>query len=567
LNEEQELLNIVQSSFRDFLKLCFLRYLNLPEPTPLQYEIADYMQYGGNLSIILSYRSAAKSTIAQCFVCWVALNNSNAKFSVLSANFDKAKEFCFAVKKLISMMPILQHLEPRRDNDDRTSVVSFDFASKTVLTQDPSVRCKGIFSNVTGGRADYIICDDIEVPDNCDSAEKRERLIARCEELLPLRVTENSKVLYLGTPHSEDSIYNKLKQSNFKRRIWPLRYPYLNKLDHYDGDLTPSIQEKVINNPDLQWKSADPRRYDDFAVDKISSTMSPAKFMFQYMLDTTLSDEEKHPLKLKNFIIADLEDPDRGPAYIYYSSEKQDPDIKLLHVALPGDRAYLHGEKGNAIPYEEHKTTMVIDPSGRGTDETSYSIIKFLNSKLFIMDCGGYIEGSTPKTMIGLAESIKKYKVKKVYIEDNYNGQAFGNLLKQYLRDYPCSIDYFWSSTKKEERIINKLEVMLLNHKLVIDKKLVLKDIALCQDDKTRPYSLLYQLTHIARVSGCLLHDDRLDSLAENVGYFSDSLMKSEEQALIEYQQRLRDEEIDRFLARAGRQRNQLWNQDMSETW
>ncbi len=42
---------------------------------------------------------------------------------------------------------------------------------------------KGIGANITGLRADLIICDDVEVPKNCDTALKRMDMEEKLEEL------------------------------------------------------------------------------------------------------------------------------------------------------------------------------------------------------------------------------------------------------------------------------------------------------------------------------------------------------------------------------------------------
>lgn len=72
--------------------------------------------------------------------------------------------------------------------------------------RDPSCSSAGAMSNVTASRATKAIFDDVEVPKNIKTAESRELLRLRLSEATHVLVPGGKK-LYIGTPHTVDSIY------------------------------------------------------------------------------------------------------------------------------------------------------------------------------------------------------------------------------------------------------------------------------------------------------------------------------------------------------------------------
>lgn len=72
-----------------------------------------------------------------------------------------------------------------------------------------SMVAKGIISNVTGGRATEVQNDDIEVPRNIKTPELREKLRANLAEQINILVPGGTE-LYIGTPHTHDSLYDEL---------------------------------------------------------------------------------------------------------------------------------------------------------------------------------------------------------------------------------------------------------------------------------------------------------------------------------------------------------------------
>ena len=133
------------------------RFLGLPDPTPNQLDFAYWLQHGPRRQVDEAFRGMGKSWIVAAYVVWRLRQDPERKFMVVSASKDRADNFTTFTLQLIREMPILQCLIPREDQ--RCSKVSFDVAP-TSPAQAPSVTSKGIFSQLTGGRADEIVADD-----------------------------------------------------------------------------------------------------------------------------------------------------------------------------------------------------------------------------------------------------------------------------------------------------------------------------------------------------------------------------------------------------------------------
>ena len=73
---------------------------------------------------------------------------------------------------------------------------------------------------LTGSRADRIIADDIEIPKNSETQLMQDKLSELVKEFdAVLKPLEDARIIYLGTPQTEDSLYVKIEP-------W-VRHPYL----------------------------------------------------------------------------------------------------------------------------------------------------------------------------------------------------------------------------------------------------------------------------------------------------------------------------------------------------
>ena len=203
----------LSEDFRVFLYLIW-KFLNLPPPTRTQYILADWLQHGCNRLVIEAFRGIGKSWVTAAFVCWLLYRNPQLKILVVSASKLRSDDFSTFVLRLINEVPFLKHLKPREDQ--RSSKISFDVAPATP-DQSPSVKSVGITGQLTGSRADIIIADDIEVPNNSATMAMRDKLRDLTKEFAAiLKPIATSKIIYLGTPQTEQSIYNSLPDRGYE---------------------------------------------------------------------------------------------------------------------------------------------------------------------------------------------------------------------------------------------------------------------------------------------------------------------------------------------------------------
>jgi hypothetical protein len=521
------------ADFRNFLYVVW-KHLGLPAPTPEQYDIAHYLQHGPKRKMIMAFRGVGKSWIYGAFSAWRLYRNPDWKIVCVSASKRAADDLAQFVKRLIEEIPMLQHLKPREGQRD--SVIIFDVGpSKT--SKDPSFKSVGITGQITGSRSDEVIADDIETTNNSVTQAAREKLLNLVKEFAAISKPETGFITYLGTPQSEDSIYNTLPERGYQIRVWPARVPV--NIDMYQGRLAPFVLDMVARGV-APGTPVSPR-FNELTLAESMGEYGKAGFQLQFMLDTTLADADKFPLKLSDLMVTHL-DPRMAPSKLVWCN---DPDKVLdkLHTAgLTGDRFYRPMWVSNEMA-DYTGAVMAVDPSGRGKDETSYAIVKILHGNLFLVASGGFSDGYSEATLVQLALLAKTHGVNQMIIEANFGDGMFMQLLKPHLaKHHPCAVEEVRSSQQKEKRIADVLEPLLLQHRLVVDAKVVEKD---AEADATR--QLFYQLTRLTRERGALRHDDRLDALSMAVAYWVEQMARDTDKAADEHLEALRDAELRKF--------------------
>jgi hypothetical protein len=529
--------------FRNFMYMVW-KHLNLPDPTPIQYDIADFIQHSPKRAIIEAFRGVGKSYITAAYVVHQLLLDPDKKFMVVSASKARADDFSTFAQRLILELPICQHLIAKEGQ--RWSKIAFDVAPAKA-SGSASVKSVGITGQLTGSRADIIIADDIEIPNNSMTQMMRERLAESVKEFDAV-LKPDGKILYLGTPQCEMSLYNTLTERGYQMRVWTARYPTVEYAEKaYGSRLAPQLWETLSKDENLSGKPTDPLRFDENDLIERELSYGRSGFALQFMLDTSLSDTNRYPLKLSDLIVMAC-DAETAPEKVIYGIMKPLSDIP--NVGLAGDRFYAPEETIGRNKYTG--SLLAIDPSGRGADETSYAVIKMLNGYLYAVDVGGFEGGYGEATLQKLANLAKEHKVNYVLVESNFGDGMFTELLKPYLqRTYPVTIEEVRHSMQKERRIIDTLEPIMNQHRLVIDPKVLHKDYESVQHhppEKAQRYMLTYQMTRITADRGALAHDDRLDVLAMGCQYWVDQMAADADREIADRKQELMMKEIDKFI-------------------
>lgn len=538
----------IPPKLRDFRNFLFLvwKHLNLPDPTELQYDIAEYLQHGPKRSVIMAFRGVGKSWITSAFVVHQLLLDPSKNILVVSASKNRSDDFSTFTLRIIQEIPILQSLKP--SENQRFSKIAFD-VGPAPASHAPSVKSLGISSQLTGSRADIIVADDVEVANNSATQGMRDKLDEQVKEFdAIIKPLDSSRIIFLGTPQCEDSIYNKLRERGYKSRIWSSEYPDdTEAINNYGGDLAPLIADNIT--PETIGTSTEPMRFTDLDLEERKMSYGRTGYALQFMLNPKLSDADRYPLKINDLVVMDI-DVDVAPEKIVWSSDPDNADRELPNVGLAGDRFRRPANTvGDMIPYTG--SVLSIDPSGRGKDETGYAVVKMLNGQLFVPDAGGIRGGYDTKTLQQLVAIAKDNKVNKVVIESNFGDGMFMELIKPLFRTtYPVTIEEVRHNKQKELRIVDTLEPVLNSHRLIIDPSVIQDDyrsaLSYPIEQQTR-YMLMYQLSRITRDRGSLVHDDRLDALSIAVGYWVQQMAADVNQSMIDRQQELMEEELTKF--------------------
>ena len=528
-------LDLLRDDFKLFLQALWSE-LDLPNPTRAQYAIADYLQHGPKRLQIQAFRGVGKSWITGAFVLWTLFNNPEKKIMIISASKERADNMSIFLQKLIIETPWLAHLRPKSD-DSRWSRISFDVACSP--HQAPSVKSVGITGQLTGSRADLMILDDIEVPGNSMTEFMREKLLQLCTEAESILTPKpDSRIMFLGTPQTTFTVYRKLAERAYKPFVWPARYP--RKVSQYEGLLAPQLVEDIDGGAE-QWEVTDDR-FDNEDLIEREASMGRSNFMLQFMLDTSLSDAEKFPLKCSDLIVTSV-NPSTAPESIVWCSDPQNVIKDLPIVGLPGDYFYSPMQlQGTWDPYQE--TICSVDPSGRGSDETAAAYISQRNGFLYLHDMRAYRDGYSDNTLLDILKGCKKYGVSKLLIETNFGDGIVSELFRKHLQQTKQAIDIeeVRANVRKEDRIIDSLEPVLNQHRLVIDRAVIewdFKSNPQAAPEERLLYMLFYQMSRMCREKGAIRHDDRIDALAQGVQYYTDALGIS---ALEAIKNRKRDE-------------------------
>ena len=540
-----DVLTALQDDFKLFLQALW-QQLDLPHPTKAQYAIADYLQHGPKRLQIQAFRGVGKSWITGAFVLWTLFNNPEKKIMIISASKERADNMSIFLQKLIIETPWLSHLQPKSD-DARWSRISFDVNCSP--SQAPSVKSVGITGQLTGSRADLMILDDVEVPGNSMTEMMREKLLQLCTEAESiLTPKDDSRIMYLGTPQTVFTIYKKLAERNYRPFVWPARVP--RSMTNYDGLIAPQLQADIDDGME-PWSVTDKDRFSDDDLIEREAAMGRSNFMLQFMLDTSLSDAEKFPLKMADLIVTSV-NPTDAPENVVWCSDPRNCIKELPTVGLPGDYFYSPmQQQGEWGAYDE--TICSVDPSGRGSDETTAAYLSQRNGILYLHEMRAYRDGYSDNTLLDILKGCKKYKATSLLIESNFGDGIVAELFRKHMAQtkYAVAIEETRANVRKEDRIIDTLEPVLNQHKLCIDKSVIEWDYKSNPDtapEKRLQYMLFYQMSRMCREKGAVRHDDRIDALAQGVKYFTDILSISAQQAIIDRRREEWNDMLEGFI-------------------
>ena len=132
--------------------------ISLPRPTPIQVDIARFLEEPPSDRIILQgFRGVAKSFLTCAYAAWRLWKNRQLKILVISASSDRADANARFIKRIIHTIPFLADMKAAKDQLNTQNL--FDVGG-AIADISPSVKSVGITGQITGTRADILISDD-----------------------------------------------------------------------------------------------------------------------------------------------------------------------------------------------------------------------------------------------------------------------------------------------------------------------------------------------------------------------------------------------------------------------
>ena len=153
--------------------------------------------------LLTAFRHSGKSTVVGVFAACVLYHKPETRILILSAESSLASRMVSHIKNILENHPFCSEILPDVKKEWGTHKITI---KRPIGIREPSVICQGITGNITGMRSDLIICDEVEVPNTCNTQQKRINLRERLREL-DFILSPHGSMIYIGTPHTKDTIY------------------------------------------------------------------------------------------------------------------------------------------------------------------------------------------------------------------------------------------------------------------------------------------------------------------------------------------------------------------------
>lgn len=530
--------------FEDFLYDCMTELMGF-NCTELQIDIGRFLQSDTRYGMIQAQRSQAKSTIVAMFAVWQLIHDCKHRILIISAGSEVAAEIANWVIQIIMNWDILECMRPDRQHGDRASSKAFDINWQLKgAEKSPSIACIGITANMQGRRADLLIPDDIESSKNGTTETQRQALEHLSKDFTS--ICQKGRIMYLGTPQTVDSIYNNLPARGYEIRVWTGRVPTNEEAKHYGETLAPYIK-KMMEDPDNQTgggvdgtrgKPTDPVLLGEEALTDKELDQGAAYFNLQHMLNTELSDENRHPLKAKNLVVMNF-GTEKAPGEIVWMPSPQ--HLIPSEGKFTSKPAFYRPFQVSTELYPFEGKHMYVDTAGGGEngDETVAAVTYFLHGYIFLAEILKLPGGYSPENYEKLSKLAYKHQVNKIDVEKNFGYGAFASAWRPILLNIyqgmgasGCpAIEDVWEAGQKELRIIDCLEPIMARHRLIVHEDIIdydVESVSRYPIDQRETYKFFHQLAKISRERGALIHDDSIDAVAGSCRYWVDMLAVDE---------------------------------------
>jgi hypothetical protein len=376
--------------------------------------------------LLLAFRNSGKSTLVGLFCAWLLAKDCNLRILVLAGDFALARKMVRNTRRIVERHPLTDGLKPTRTDDWASDHFT---VRRNLELRDPSILAKGISANVTGLRADVCVCDDVEVPNTCDTAQKRAELRTRLQEIEYVLVPGGLQ-LFVGTPHTYHSIY----RADVPGARDELRPP----LAGFHRLEIPLLDKAGLS----RW----PERFSAEKIEAIRRRAGPAKFESQMLL------------RPRNILEGRLE-PDRLIGYnaeLRYSEGNRQPllhldERRLVSASCWWDPSFGSPNKGDANVI----AAVFTDTEGR----------YFLHRVRYLSHEPHRLASVDEATQLcrQVVDFARELFLPSITVETNGIGRFLPGLLRQEVRGagLPCAVVEHVSHRSKDLRIIDAFDAIL----------------------------------------------------------------------------------------------------------
>lgn len=451
--------------------MVYAEYLNWEVPD-FHLDVCDFLEDYGPLGLLMMPRGHGKSTFLDIYNAWRLSANPEHLLLHQGATDPDAYKVSRGTQQVLERHPLCQIFGIKKERGETQKW----WVTGSTDVRHGSIHARGILSNVTGARANEIQNDDVEMPSNIATPDAREKLRYRLGEQTHILIPGGQE-LYVGTPHTHDSLYEEIKQQpDCKSLIYKMfeKEARFTKVSKFSVKFEPIYIFSGIH------KHAKLLKYGkDYEYEKIGNSYSVTLNTLYYLIDVysealwpqrfTPEEMQKRRRKCRTLNTWDSQyqlhakpitevrlDPDNIIAY------DCEPIIKTANrqmIMMLGDRRIV-------------SASCRVDPSSGKTKSDISAVALILQDDVGVKYWhtsqalkGPISEHDDKGKIIGgqvwqLCDLIEKYKLTRVTVETNGIGGFFPTVLKNCLkvRKLRCGVTEVHSTGQKNKRILGALE-------------------------------------------------------------------------------------------------------------
>ena len=374
--------------------------------------LENYTNWNERTAVLQVFRSAAKSTITGVWIAWLLSQNPKLRIKIVSDTVSIAEKMVRHTKSVIHQHPLCKQLI-----DHSLISTSKHFNVKGfVHPRDHSVSCGGVGASMTGSRCDLLIFDDVEASGNCLTEGTRQTLNRTIAEGLNLTDKPNNYVLYIGTPHTYDTIYQREIKKGYSHLTLPLLSNTQGEFPRFTGD---SLWPSKFNANEIK------------KLQKDSS--SKGHFLSQYQLVPYNS-------SVTRFDVSKIHRYDHQITWSTgYPLKAYINDVQLVSVNAYWDPALS----------QEH------------TDDSVFAIVFCDKDGHYYIHRTYKLEGDVNQQIDQLVDLSKQFKLPALSIETNGIGAFLPELVIKQCQRYNIGVNSINIQTNKTHRLIEAWEARL----------------------------------------------------------------------------------------------------------